>query len=417
MGLSFGFGFGPFRASTRLGGRGGRGGQGNDGGDEEFWLFLFIVLGLASGVPLALSDVWGLATDLLLWGWLFLGGLPSCAILLLHAHRLSVVSSGRLRFNSVPTMLLSLPAGGYSFIVLFALDNQTGARWLLFLSLIPYGFFHLLWVRWTIWLFSQKRFDEKIQRLKDEMALRDFSEKMSREGIKTVDELRVRLRLEKEDKARHEKVAAKRKTKETRLEKELAGKSIPSRIARREADAVLDQLDKNVRRYVEASIKGNTYLEYDFSKEIPRAALEDLHSELVSVISGTRNSLQQIESLEPEILEKYLQIVENVEQYVFEETPISEILMERKQLQAAERQTQQAYLGIAVSEHAATVLNLMNSQKEIELIEPELRRLFGLMRTLLADFFSRWGMRAETKEIEVASLAELVFKQTGVKDL
>jgi hypothetical protein len=320
--------------------------------------------------------------------------------------------------------LLSLPAGGYSFIVLFALSNESGARWFIFLSLIPFGILHLYWVRWTVWVFSQKRFDEKIQRLKDEMTMRDFSEKMSREGIKTLDELRMRLREEEAEKAEQDKIKAKkkikeakRKIKEARLEKEIADKSKPSSVARREADAVLDQLDENVRKYVEAHIKGGTYLDYDFSKRIPRAALEDLHSEIVSVISGARNSLQQIESLEPEILEKYLQIVRNVEQYVFEETPISEILMERKQLQAAERQTQQAYLGIAVSEHAATVLNLMNSQKEKEMIEPELRRLFGLKRTLLADFSNKWGMRAETKELEVAELAELVYKQTGIKDL
>jgi len=414
MGLSFGFGFGPFRASTRLGGRGR---QGSDGGDEEFWLFLFIVLGLASGVPLALSDIWDFATDVLLWGWLFLGGLPSVAILLFHARLLSTLKGGRLTFNSGATALLSLPAGGYSFIVLFALSNESGARWFIFLSLIPFGILHLYWVRWTVWVFSQKRFDEKIQRLKDEMTVRDFSEKMSREGIKTLDELRVRLREEEVEKAERNKIEAKRKIKEARLEKEIAGKSKPSSVARREADAVLDQLDENVRKYVEVHIKGGTYLDYDLSKRIPRAALEDLHSEIVSVISGARNSLQQIESLEPEILEKYLQIVRNVEQYVFEETPISEILMERKQLQAAERQTQQAYLGIAVSEHAATVLNLMNSQKEKEMIEPELRRLFGLKRTLLADFSNKWGMRAETKELEVAELAELVYKQTGIKDL
>jgi hypothetical protein len=39
------------------------------------------------------------------------------------------------------------------------------------------------------------------------------------------------------------------------------------------------------------------------------------------------------------------------------------------------------------------------------------------MRDQLLAFSNKWGMRAETKELEVAELAELVYKQTGVKDL
>jgi|694.fasta_scaffold81631_3 hypothetical protein len=418
MGLSFGFGFGPFRASTRLGSRGG---QGNGGGDLDFWIYVFIVIGLALGVPLALSDVWDFLTYSLLWGWLLLGLLPSCAILLLHAHRLSVVSGGRLSFNSGDTVLLAFPAGGYSFIVLFALADGVGKRWLILLSLVPFGVLHLLWVRWTIWFFSQKRIDEKEKRFADEEAMRDFAEKMSREKIQTVDELRVRLRIEAQEKEKTEikrKIKeAKRKAKETKLEQELIDNSKPSNVARRQANEILDQLDESVIGYVEAHIKGGTYLDYDFSKQIPRAALESLHVELANMISGARNSLLQIESLELDVREKCLQIIGNVEQYVFEETPISAIWMERKQLNAAEKQTQQAYLGIAISDHIATVLKLIDSRQENASFESDVHRVFVLMRTLLADFSAKWGIKAETKELEVAELAELVFNQTGLKDL
>ena len=267
MGLSFGFGFGPFRASTRIGGRGR---QGNDGGDEEFWLFLFIVLGLASGVPLALSDLWDFATYPLLWGWLFLGGFPSIAIFFFHARQLSTVKNGRLTFNSFATALLSLPAFGYAFIVLFALDNQTGARWLLFLSLIPYGFLHLLWVRWTIWIFSSERQLEK-QRV--------------------IDERRQRINQAK-----------------------------------------------------------------------------------------------------------------------FQENQVH-------LLSAAERQTEQARLGLFVREHCVQVEKLLSAGVGAEDFEAQIRHLFKMMRDQLSAFSNKWGMRAETKELEVTELAELVFKQTGLKDL
>jgi len=267
VGLSFGFGFGPFRASTRIGGRGR---QGNSGGDEEFWLFLFIVLGLASGVPLALSDIWDFATDVLMWGWLFIGGLPSVAILLFHARQLSTLKGGRLTFNSGATALLSLPAAGYSFIVLFAFDNQTGARWLLFLSLIPYGILHLLWVRWTIWIFSTERQQEK---------LRVFNER---------------------------------------------------------------------------------------SKRINHAKFQENQAQLLS---------------------------------------------------AAEKQTEQARLGNFVRKHVVQVENLLQVGSGAENFEPQIRHLFKLMREQLLEFSNKWGMKAETKELEVAELAELVFKQTGIKDL
>jgi hypothetical protein len=49
--------------------------------------------------------------------------------------------------------------------------------------------------------------------------------------------------------------------------------------------------------------------------------------------------------------------------------------------------------------------------------EPQIRHLFKLMRDQLLAFSNKWGMRAETKELEVAELAELVFKQTGINDL
>ena len=267
MGLSFGFGFGPFRASTRIGGRGR---QGNDGGDEEFWLFLFIVLGIASGVPLALSDVWGLATDSLLWGWLFLGGLPSVALLLFHARQLSTIKGGRLTFNSVATALLSLPAGGYSFIVLFALDNQTGDRWYICLLLVPFGILHFLWMRWTIWMFSSERQLEKLR-----------------------------------------------------------------------------------------------------------------------VINEKRQHINQVR---------------------FQENQVH-------LLSAAEKQGEQAHLGLFVREHVVQVEKLLAAGFGAEDFEPQIRHLFKMMRDQLSAFSNKWGMRAETKELEVAELAELVFKQTGIKDL
>jgi hypothetical protein len=267
MGLSFGFGFGPFRASTQIGGRGR---QGDSGGDEEFWLFLFIVLGLASGVPLALSDVWGLATDVLTWGWLFLGALPSCAMILFHARQLSTLKGGRLTFNSGATALLSLPAGGYSFIVLFALTNQSGARWFIFLSLIPFGILHLFWVRWTIWIFSSERQQEK---------LRVFNERRQR---------------------------------------------------------------------------------------INHAKFQENQAQMLS---------------------------------------------------SAEKQTEQARMGIFVRKHVVQVENLLRVGAGAENFESQIRHLFKMMREQLLEFSNKWGMRAETKELEVAELAELVFKQTGIKDL
>jgi hypothetical protein len=74
-------------------------------------------------------------------------------------------------------------------------------------------------------------------------------------------------------------------------------------------------------------------------------------------------------------------------------------------------------LGIAISDHIATVLKLIDSRQENASFESDVHRVFVLMRTLLADFSAKWGIKAETKELEVAELAELVFNQTGLKDL
>jgi hypothetical protein len=60
---------------------------------------------------------------------------------------------------------------------------------------------------------------------------------------------------------------------------------------------------------------------------------------------------------------------------------------------------------------------LLRAGAGAEDFESQIRHSFKLMREQLLEFSNVWGTRAETKELEVAELAELVFKQTGIKDL
>lgn len=150
MGFRIGTGLGPFSVSARIGGGGG-------GGGGDFWIFVCIFGLVASGVPMAFELIRDLITDKAFWIVFILGVIPSIAILLIHASLLSTKSGGRIVFNSFSTMFLALPASGYEIIMLVAADNQSGSAWMLYLSLVPYGFLHWLWIRWTIWVFSSER--------------------------------------------------------------------------------------------------------------------------------------------------------------------------------------------------------------------------------------------------------------------
>jgi hypothetical protein len=86
-------------------------------------------------------------------------------------------------------------------------------------------------------------------------------------------------------------------------------------------------------------------------------------------------------------------------------------------LSAAEKQTEQARVGLYVREHVVQVEKLLGAGVSTEDFENQIRHLFKLMRDQLSAFSNKWGARAETKELEVTKLAELVFKQTGIKDL
>jgi hypothetical protein len=150
MGIRIGAGLGPISVSARVGGGGGGGGGDGDG----FWIFVCIFAIVASGVPMAFEMVRDFVSDKSFWIVVVFGVIPSITLLFLHASLISTKRGGRLVFNSYPTMFLALPASGYEIIMFIATDNQTGWKWLIYLSLIPFGLLHWFWIRWTTQIFS-----------------------------------------------------------------------------------------------------------------------------------------------------------------------------------------------------------------------------------------------------------------------
>jgi hypothetical protein len=84
---------------------------------------------------------------------------------------------------------------------------------------------------------------------------------------------------------------------------------------------------------------------------------------------------------------------------------------------SASRQTELANLNLMISEHINKVTNLVNHNNDKSGLEPAVRQLFDSMNSLLSDYSTTWGNKADSKEREVAKLAEWVSKQTGITDL
>jgi hypothetical protein len=84
---------------------------------------------------------------------------------------------------------------------------------------------------------------------------------------------------------------------------------------------------------------------------------------------------------------------------------------------SASRQTELANLNLMISEHINKVTNLVNNDNDKSGLEPAVRQLFDSMNSLLSDYSTIWGIKADSKEREVAKLAEWVSKQTGITDL